>query len=281
MVALEFKNVSYSYEGEEEQIPALKHASFCVNEGEFVVILGGNGSGKSTLSKLVGGLLIPDDGEVLVFGESTDKKEKDLFKVRSKVGMVFQNPDNQMVASIIEDDVAFGPENLGVPRDEIEERVTWALNAVGMSDYRKHTPTKLSGGQKQRVAMAGVLAMKPKILVLDESTAMLDPQGRLEVLNTVKELNKNEGMTVLHITHHMEECIDADRALVLKEGELIFDGTPDSLFSNFKLVESSFLELPPLTKIIYLLKQKNIHVPSDIHDEKELAKAIWQLKSEI
>lgn len=281
MTALEFKNVSYSYEGDEEQILALKHASFSVQEGEFVVILGGNGSGKSTLSKLAGGLLTPDEGEVLVFGESTEGKEKELFEVRSKVGMVFQNPDNQMVASIIEDDVAFGPENLGIPRDEIEERITWALEAVGMSEYRKHTPTKLSGGQKQRIAMAGVLAMKPKILVLDESTAMLDPQGRLEVLNTVKELNKKEGITVLHVTHHMEECANADRALVLKEGKILFDGTPDDLFSNFEFVENCYLELPPLNKIIYLLKQKNITLPGDIHTEQELAKAIWQLKSEI
>lgn len=281
MIAVEFKKVSYSYEGDEENIPALKNASFSVQEGEFVVILGGNGSGKSTLSKLVGGLLSPDDGDVLIFGESMEGKGKDVFSVRSKVGMVFQNPDNQMVASIIEDDVAFGPENLGIPRDEIEERITWALDAVGMSQYRKHTPTKLSGGQKQRIAMAGVLAMKPKILVLDESTAMLDPQGRLEVLNTVKELNKKEGITVLHVTHHMEECVDADRAIVLKDGNILFDGAPDDLFSNYQFVEDCFLELPPLNKIIYLLNQKNINLSQSIHSEEELAEAIWQLKSEI
>lgn len=287
MTAISFKNVSFTYDADEDNIvKALSDVSFDVEEGEFITVCGGNGSGKSTLSKLTNGLLIPDNGKVEIYGIATepdenDKKNKKIYDIRSKVGLIFQNPDNQMVASIIEDDVAFGPENLGVPRDEIEERITWALKTVGMEEYRRHTPTKLSGGQKQRVAIAGVLAMKPKILILDESTSMLDPEGREEVLATVQKLNKEEGITILHVTHNMEDCLIGNRALVLKNGVLVFDGKPEDLFSDFDFVQNCNLELPPLQKAVYLLKQNGIELPSYVRTEKELALALWQYKQKI
>lgn len=287
MTAISFKNVSFTYDADEDNIvKALSDVSFDVEEGEFITVCGGNGSGKSTLSKLTNGLLIPDNGKVEIYGIATepdenDKKNKKIYDIRSKVGLIFQNPDNQMVASIIEDDVAFGPENLGVPRDEIEERITWALKTVGMEEYRRHTPTKLSGGQKQRVAIAGVLAMKPKLLILDESTSMLDPEGREEVLATVQKLNKEEGITILHVTHNMEDCLIGNRALVLKNGVLVFDGKPEDLFSDFDFVQNCNLELPPLQKAVYLLKQNGIELPSCVRTEKELALALWQYKQKI
>lgn len=287
MTAISFKNVSFTYDADEDNIvKALSDVSFDVEEGEFITVCGGNGSGKSTLSKLTNGLLIPDNGKVEIYGIATepdenDKKNKKIYDIRSKVGLIFQNPDNQMVASIIEDDVAFGPENLGVPRDEIEERITWALKTVGMEEYRRHTPTKLSGGQKQRVAIAGVLAMKPKILILDESTSMLDPEGREEVLATVQKLNKEEGITILHVTHNMEDCLIGNRALVLKNGVLVFDGKPEDMFSDFDFVQNCNLELPPLQKAVYLLKQNGIELPSYVRTEKELALALWQYKQKI
>lgn len=287
MTAISFKNVSFTYDADEDNIvKALSDVSFDVEEGEFITVCGGNGSGKSTLSKLTNGLLIPDNGKVEIYGIATepdenDKKNKKIYDIRSKVGLIFQNPDNQMVASIIEDDVAFGPENLGVPRDEIEERITWALKTVGMKEYRHHTPTKLSGGQKQRVAIAGVLAMKPKILILDESTSMLDPEGREEVLATVQKLNKEEGITILHVTHNMEDCLIGNRALVLKNGVLVFDGKPEDLFSDFDFVQNCNLELPPLQKAVYLLKQNGIELNTYVRTEKELALALWQYKQKI
>lgn len=287
MTAISFKNVSFTYDADEDNIvKALSDVSFDVEEGEFITVCGGNGSGKSTLSKLTNGLLIPDNGNVEIYGIATepdenDKKNKKIYDIRSKVGLIFQNPDNQMVASIIEDDVAFGPENLGVPRDEIEERITWALKTVGMEEYRHHTPTKLSGGQKQRVAIAGVLAMKPKILILDESTSMLDPEGREEVLATVQKLNKEEGITILHVTHNMEDCLIGNRALVLKNGVLVFDGKPEDLFSDFDFVQNCNLELPPLQKAVYLLKQNGIELNTHVRTEKELALALWQYKQKI
>lgn len=284
MVAISFKNVSFTYDSDEDNVVlALSNISFDIHEGEFVTLCGGNGSGKSTLSKLTNGLLLPDSGSVEIFGIKTtpdegDKKNKRIYDIRSTVGLIFQNPDNQMVASIIEDDIAFGPENLGVPRDEIEQRITWALKTVGMEEYRKHTPTKLSGGQKQRIAIAGVLAMKPKVLILDESTAMLDPEGREEVLETVKRLNEEEGITILHITHNMDDCVYGDRILVLKQGKLAFDGTPQELFLNADLVRTCDLELPPIQNAVYLLNQNGIKIDDYIQDEKELARKLWQLK---
>ena len=279
MLALELKNVTYIYEAEEENpVVALKNLSFTIEEGEFVCILGSNGSGKSTLAKLLNGLLVPAEGKVFVYGKDTALDDKqNVYDIRSKVGMVFQNPDNQMVASIIEDDIAFGPENLGIPRDEIENRITWALEVTGMTEYRKHTPFKLSGGQKQRIAIASVLAMKPSVLVFDESTAMLDPQGRHEVMQVIHKLNA-EGMTVLHITHHMDEAEHADRVFVMEEGRLTFTGTPETLFADKSLVDRSGLELPVLYDVIDRLKKGGIEIPTEIKDEKALAEAIWRLK---
>ncbi len=280
MLALELRNVGFEYAVEgETPVNALKGVSFSVEQGEFVCILGANGSGKSTLAKLLNGLLTPTVGTVLVFGkDTTDDTKGGIYEIRSKVGMVFQNPDNQMVASIIEDDIAFGPENLGIDREEIGRRIDWALKVTGMTEFRRHTPYKLSGGQKQRIAIASVLAMKPQVLVLDESTAMLDPQGRREVMEVLTTLNRNEGMTVLHITHHMEEAEEADRVLVMNEGRLTFDGTPKQLFFDKDTVAASDLELPVLYDIIDRLKAVGFDVPEDVADEKGLAEAIWKSK---
>ena len=222
MSAIELNNVYFSYVlSETDIIKAVRGISLTIEEGSFVAIVGHNGSGKSTLAKLFNGLLVPDYGTVRVFGMDT-KDAKNVFDVRKSVGMVFQNPDNQMVASIIEDDIAFGPENLGVEREEIVRRVDWALEKVGMLEHKKGTPFKLSGGQKQRLAIAGIIAMKPKVIVFDESTAMLDPQGRAEVMKVAHELNK-EGMTVICITHYMEEALGADRLIVLNDGKIALD----------------------------------------------------------
>ena len=284
MKAIEFKDVSYIYEGDEESVLALDKISFSVEEGEFIVLCGGNGSGKSTLSKLTNGLLLPDEGKVFVFGKDTATEDNaEIYEVRSSVGMVFQNPDNQMVASIIEDDVAFGPENLGVPREEIEDRITWALEVTGISGHRKKSPVKLSGGQKQRVAIAGILAMKPKVLVCDESTAMLDPEGRKEVMSVLHTLNKEQGITVIHVTHHMEECVDADRIIVLKRGKIAFDGKPDELFadSNYKLVKECYLELPILQYTVHLLREKGIDLPDGIVTGEQLAEELCRSSSKI
>ena len=282
MKAIEFDNVSYTYEGDEENVLAVENVSFSIEEGEFVTLLGGNGSGKSTLAKLMNGLLLPDRGHIRVFGADTATDDnKEIYAIRSAVGMVFQNPDNQMVASIIEDDVAFGPENLGVPREEIEERIEWSLNAVGMSEFRKRSPVKLSGGQKQRVAIAGILAMKPKVLVCDESTAMLDPEGRKEVMRVLHYLNQNEGITIIHVTHHMEECADASRAIVLKEGKVAFDGTPSALFADHEKVKECYLELPALQYIIYLLKEKGVDLSDNITTGDELAEELCRSSSKI
>ena len=223
--AVIFENVSYTYnDGEENAVKALNDVSLSVHEGEFLALVGRNGSGKSTLAKMMNGLILPDKGKVVSFGYDTQNKDT-IFEVRKRVGLVFQNPDNQMVASIVEEDIAFGPENLGVKREEIIERVDFALKSVGMEEYRKSTPFKMSGGQKQRIAIAGVLAMLPKALVLDESTAMLDPKGRKEVLDVVKKLNKEEGITVVLITHYMEEALDSDRIAVMDNGKILKPST--------------------------------------------------------
>lgn len=275
MQAIEVRHVSYQYPSTDGQQPALADVSLCVNEGEFVVLLGSNGSGKSTLAKLLNGLLQPTGGQVTVYGEATDSNDDEvIYRIRSTVGMVFQNPDNQMVASIIEDDVAFGPENLGVPRDEMCKRVQWALQSVGMWEYRRHTPNKLSGGQKQRVAIAGVLAMKPKVLVLDESTAMLDPVGRREVLQVLHHLNREEHITVIHITHHMAECIDADRAVVLHAGRVMYDGVPSALFADSELVAKTGLELPPVAYVADGLRRSGWDIPVDTLSADTLCDAI-------
>lgn len=261
------QNVSFSYKTEEEETLGVKNVSLDVEQGEFIVLLGHNGCGKSTLAKLLNGLLLPDAGTVLVDGVPTSD-EKRIYEIRSKVGMVFQNPDNQTVASIIEDDVAFGPENLGVERSEIVKRVEWALSAVGMEKYRKGTPFKLSGGQKQRIAIASVLAMKPQVLILDESTAMLDPQGREEVLSVVKKLNKEEHMTVILITHYMDEATDADRIAVMSAGEIEAVGAPLTVFSDKDLIARCRLQPPVCTGVMQKLANEGFPVNVVLTDEE-------------
>ena len=242
MEAVHFENVKYSYTENGNRF-AVNGVTLSIEEGEFVAVLGRNGSGKSTLAKLINALLTPVSGKVEVFGMDTSDNKK-TFEIRKNAGMVFQNPDNQMVASIVEDDVAFGPENIGVPREEIGERIGFALKAVGMEEYRTSTPTRLSGGQKQRIAIAGVLAIKPKIMILDESTAMLDPKGRREVMDVVKRLNKEENMTVILITHFMDEALEADRAIVMNQGEIVMQGTPEEIFRRSDELEIYNLALP-------------------------------------
>lgn len=277
MSQIEVKNVSYNYSiGDGYAVKALKGVSFSIEKGSFVALAGMNGSGKSTLAKLLNGLFVPSEGEVLIDGLST-KDEKNTFEIRKKAGMVFQNPDNQMVATIIEDDIAFGPENVGVPREEIIERVDSALEAVGMSEYRTRTASKLSGGQKQRIAIAGVLAMRPDILILDESTSMLDPNGRKDVMGVAKSLNE-QGITVINITHNMEEVALADRIIVLRKGRIAIDGTPKEVFSS-GMLEACGLTLPPVSKLSRELSEKGFRFDGVVIDEKELVeKVCLQLK---
>lgn len=277
MSQIEVKNVSYNYSlGDGYAVKALKGVSFSIEKGSFVALAGMNGSGKSTLAKLLNGLFVPSEGEVLIDGLST-KDEKNTFEIRKKAGMVFQNPDNQMVATIIEDDIAFGPENVGVPREEIIERVDSALEAVGMSEYRTRTASKLSGGQKQRIAIAGVLAMRPDILILDESTSMLDPNGRKDVMGVAKSLNE-QGITVINITHNMEEAALADRIIVLRKGRIAIDGTPKEVFSS-GILEACGLTLPPVSALSRELVSKGFAFDGVVIDEKELVeKVCLQLK---
>lgn len=267
MKILELSDVSYSYKSEEEETIGVKNITMDVEQGEFLVLLGHNGCGKSTLAKLLNGLLVPDDGTVSVDGNLTSD-EQNIYVIRSKVGMVFQNPDNQMVASVIEDDIAFGPENLGVPREEILERVDWALSVVGMEKYRKGTPFKLSGGQKQRIAIAAVLAMKPQVLILDESTAMLDPAGREEVLDVVKKLNKENGMTVILITHYMDEATEADRIIVMNGGQIESSGTPKDIFSDSELIRRCRLEPPVCCGVMHKLSAYGFPMQTVLSDEE-------------
>ena len=241
MSFIEVKNVKFRYPQTKKD--ALGGIELSIEKGEYVSVIGHNGSGKSTLARLMNGLLLPTEGEVLVDGYSTADKQK-LFEIRKRVGVVFQNPDNQLVASIVEDDVAFGPENIGVPRKEIGERIDFALKAVGMEEYRKSTPSRLSGGQKQRVAIAGVLAIRPEMLILDESTAMLDPRGRKEVTEVVERLNRENGMTVLTITHYMDEVCRADRVIVLSDGQIVMQGTPEEIFSREEELRRYELDVP-------------------------------------
>lgn len=274
-------SVSYDYRNSQGESIArgVRGIDLDVYQGEFVVFLGHNGSGKSTLAKLLNGFCVPDEGSVTVAGIDT-KDDLKIYDIRSKIGMVFQNPDNQMVAAIIEDDMAFGPENLGVPRDEIEERITWALDVVNMSEHRKRSPSKLSGGQKQRIAIASVLAMMPDVLILDESTAMLDPKGRKEVMDTARMLNRQKGMTVILITHYMDEAIEADRVVALDEGKILTSGTPKEVFSKVDLIKSAGLELPIASKISSELIALGYDIPFALTDE-ELAEGICKLKSKI
>lgn len=274
MPQIEVKNVGFQYAKSEERESALKQISFSVEKGEFISLVGKNGCGKSTLAKLLNGLFEPSEGTVSVSGVDTSNEDT-IFEVRSKAGMVFQNPDNQMVATIVEDDVAFGPENLGVEPSEIIKRVDESLGAVGMSEYKNSTASRLSGGQKQRVAIAGVLAMKPEIMILDEATSMLDPDGREEVMSVVKKMNDG-GITIINITHDMSEVALSQRVIVLKEGEIIFDGKPNALFDSPEILKRANLDLPPVGKLRKTLIEHGLNISGDSMNEDELAEDIWQ-----
>ena len=271
MPIIKTDNLHFTYQGDEKE--TLHGVNLEIEEGTFVAILGHNGSGKSTLAKLFNGILLPTDGRVLVDGIDTTHEDK-LLQVRAAVGLVFQNPDNQIVANVVEDDVAFAPENLGVDPAEIRRRVDAALKTVGMYEYRLHAPHLLSGGQKQRVAIAGVLAMQPKCIVLDEPTAMLDPVGRREVVSTVTRLCREEGITVVLITHHMSECVGADRLVVMSEGNVIADGTPRDVFSQVELLRSEGLSVPTTTELIYDLDAAGWSLPLSALTVDECADAI-------
>ncbi len=263
---VEFHNVTFCYdadEGEQQPEPAIRDFTFNVKKGEFVAVLGHNGSGKSTVAKLSNSILIPNEGKVLVKG--MDTADEDLsYEIRKTVGVVFQNPDNQIVASIVEEDVAFGPENLGLPREEIRKRVDDSLKAVGMYEYRHHEPHKLSGGQKQRVAIAGIIAMRPECIFLDEPTAMLDPKGRKEVMDTVIKLNKEYGMSVVFITHFMEEAVLADRVAVIDNSRLLLEGTPKEVFKQEDLLRSVGLDIPQITNLAREMKKSGVKVDDSV-----------------
>ena len=276
MAIIEFENVTFRYESDDEGVilaPAVKDFSLKINEGEFVAILGHNGSGKSTLAKLANGLLLPEKGDVIVSGMNT-KNEDDDIKIKQTVGVVFQNPDNQIVATIVEEDVAFGPENLGVEPSKIRRRVDEALKTVGMYEYRKHGPHKLSGGQKQRVAIAGIIAMEPRCIILDEPTAMLDPIGRRDVMNAIKRLNRELGITVVFITHYMEEACEADRIVVMDDAHLLMDGTPREVFSNPEKIRSIGLDVPQTCQLAELLRNDGISLKNDLLSIDELVENI-------
>lgn len=270
---IEIQNVSYAYE--DAAAKALNNVSLTINDGEFVAVVGHNGSGKSTLAKHLNALLLPTEGKVLVDGMDT-ADEADTLSIRQRVGMVFQNPDNQLVTTIVEEDVAFGPENIGVPGNEIRTRVDRALAAVGMEKYAHSAPNMLSGGQKQRIAIAGMLAMQPKVLVLDEATAMLDPKGRRDIIDLVTKLHKENGITVVMITQYMEEVIGADRVAVMSGGEMILEGTPKEVFSQDELLHKHRLDVPVMQQLANRLNAHGANLPKCILSVEEMAQAICQ-----
>ncbi len=283
MEIVKAKDVVFEYirrddEGEVVGITtAVDHVSLGIEKGDFIAILGHNGSGKSTLAKHFNAILVPEEGSVIVDGIDTSDSDK-IWDVRQSAGMVFQNPDNQIIGQVVEEDVGFGPENIGVPTDEIWERVEKSLKAVGMYEFRKNSPNRLSGGQKQRISIAGVLAMKPKCIILDEPTAMLDPKGRKEVLEAVHELNKKEGVTVILITHYMEEVIDADKVFVMDGGKVVMQGTPRQIFSLVDDLKSLRLDVPQVTLLAYELKKKGLNLPDGILTTDELVENLLALK---
>ena len=275
---IQTENLTYRYEGADRD--AVKGVSLSVRRGEFLAVLGRNGSGKSTLGKLLNALIAPTEGSVCVCGIRPDT-EDNTFLIRQKCGMVFQNPDNQTVATIVEEDVAFGPENLGVAPEEIRARVDWALEKVGMTAFRRTAPSMLSGGQKQRVAIAGVIAMKPEIIVFDESTSMLDPAGRLEVMETAKALNRDNGVTVVWITHFMDEAAQASRLIVVDDGEIRLDGAPRQVFSRVKEIQSYGLEAPDMTVLAAMLRERGLNVSGEILTVEEMEVELCRLRSSI
>ena len=275
---IETKDLRFSYSDAEEGVNpiVLDGVTLSIEEGTFVAVLGHNGSGKSTLAKHLNAILLPSGGAVYVSGMDT-ADENLLLEIRRTVGMVFQNPDNQIVANVVEEDVAFAPENLGVPSDEIRQRVDNALKAVGMYQFREHAPHLLSGGQKQRIAIAGVIAMQPRCIVLDEPTAMLDPIGRADVLRTIKELNRSSGVTVVLITHHMDEAAQADRLVVMTKGKVIADGAPKEVFQDVEGLKAVGLTVPHTTELLWQLRQEGFDVPLDALSDEECAQALFDL----
>ena len=262
----------------EEKVAALKNVNIEINKGDFVAVLGHNGSGKSTFAKHINALVQPTGGTLWVDDMDT-KNDELVWEIRQTAGMVFQNPDNQLVATVVEEDIAFGPENMGVEPKEIRKRVDEALATVRMSEYATHTPSKLSGGQKQRIAIAGVLAMKPQCIVLDEPTAMLDPVGRRDVMETIERLNREEGITMILITHYMDEAVRADKVFVIDDGDLVMQGTPKEIFSQVETLQKYGLDVPQVTEVAYLLRKEGIDLPADILTIEEMVGAICQLKS--
>ena len=281
------ENLGFTYDdGNEEknadEIPALDGVNIGIERGEYVAILGHNGSGKSTLAKLLNLILTPTVGKIYIDGTDITSEgftEDDVFDIRRKIGMVFQNPDNQLVATVVEEDVAFGPENLGLPREEIRRRVNSSLALVGMTDYARHAPHKLSGGQKQRVAIAGIIAMKPQVIIFDESTAMLDPLGRHEVVDIMEKLNKEEGITVLNITHYMEEAARADRVIVINDGRIALDGTPREVFAKVDKLRSMGLEAPQGNELILALEKAGLKIDGDSLTEDECIETLYRFLS--
>ncbi|MDD5944298.1 MAG: energy-coupling factor transporter ATPase [Clostridia bacterium] len=288
MKMVEAKNVSYEYtkvvevkgENTERKLMALDDINIDIEKGEFIAVLGHNGSGKSTFAKHLNALITPSEGTIWVDGMDT-KNDELVWKIRQNTGMVFQNPDNQLVATVVEEDIAFGPENLGVEPAEIRRRVDESLKMVGMDGYQKDTPSKLSGGQKQRIAIAVILAMKPQCIVLDEPTAMLDPVGRHDVMETVHRLNRENGITIILITHYMDEAATADRVYVIDDGKLVMQGVPKQIFSQVEKMKSYGLDVPQVTETAYELRKMGIDIPEDILTVEEMVGAVCQLKSTI
>ena len=279
------ENLGFTYDDGDEsvvEIPALSGVNVYIEKGEYVAVLGHNGSGKSTFAKLLNMILTPTVGKIYIDGTditAEDFSEDDVFDIRRKIGMVFQNPDNQLVATIVEEDVAFGPENLGLPREEIRERVDSSLKLVGMTEYARHAPHKLSGGQKQRVAIAGIIAMRPEVIIFDESTAMLDPRGRREVVDIMERLNKDEGITVLNITHYMEEAARADRVIVINDGKIALDGTPREVFANVDKLRAMGLEAPQGNELVLELKKAGVNIDGASLTEAECIETLYKFLS--
>ena len=273
---IEVNNISFEYITEEDSFKAIDDLSLNIKEGEFLAIIGHNGSGKSTLSKNLNAILMPTKGNILIDGMDTREEEK-LWDIRQTAGMVFQNPDNQIVATVVEEDVAFGPENLGIKPEEIRRRVDESLKSVGIYELRDRQPHLLSGGQKQRVAIAGIIAMKPKCVIFDEATAMLDPSGRKEVMNTIKRLNKEENISVIHITHFMEEAVDADRVIVMEKGKKVLEGTPKQVFSKIDMLKKIGLDVPYMTELSKELNKEGLKIESDILTVDEMVMQLCQL----
>ncbi|MBQ7293391.1 MAG: energy-coupling factor transporter ATPase [Clostridia bacterium] len=275
---IEIENLSYAYDEDEgDKVPVLNGISLNISKGEYVAVLGHNGSGKSTLAKLLNMILTPTSGKIIVDGvdiTSDELTEDAMFELRKKVVMVFQNPDNQLVATIVEEDVAFGPENLGYPSEEIRKRVDEALRTVGMSEYAHHEPHRLSGGQKQRIAIAGIIAMSPECIIFDESTSMLDPSGRKDVLNTMEKLNKEKGITVVTITHYMNEAAQADRVVVIDDGRILMDGTPAEIFSKPDVLRNAGLDVPQCSAIVEELKKLGVPLDGDCYSTELCAELI-------